>query len=108
MGFLDFLFRKPTIDQFAKLVMAEMRKAGLSGELTYDQQNVRIIYGSGDRGGKMNLVNFYNDFLSLPRSKRKQQLAAVVQSVFVPKTLPEDFQEAQQNLRPKIWSRAGL
>jgi hypothetical protein len=108
MRLLDFLFRPPTIDQFAQIFMREMRRAGIEEELKYDKENGRILRGSGDKASSAYLGNFYREHLSLPRRKRRRHIAQAVLSMKLPDELPDDFETARVNLRPKIWSRAGL
>lgn len=109
MGLLDFLFRPPTIDQFAQMFMKEMRRAGATEELKFDKENGRIVRGSGPDTASVNLLNFYKEFLSLPRQKRRKHVAdrARVMTAF-PDELPDDFEAARPHLRPKVWPRAGL
>jgi hypothetical protein len=45
---LDFLFGPPSHDQFAKLVMAALRKLGSGAELRYDAK--QFLIDQGDRG----------------------------------------------------------
>ena len=70
MGFLDFLFRPLTPDQFAEKFIREMRRAGATDELRYDRDNHRIIRGKGKESESINLANFFKEYLSLPRGIR--------------------------------------
>src|SRR5262245_778486 len=67
VGWLNFLFGPPSRDQFAKLVMAELRKFGESGEMRFDAEQFLI-----DRGGEgfINLSNLYHEYCQTPRGER--------------------------------------
>jgi len=109
MGLFDFLRGKPTIHGFAESFMQEMRRAGFDRELCYEQENERILAGAGDSAQSIYVSNFYREFLSLPWRLRKQHLAERARMfIHRDEELPEDFETARPNLRPKIWPRAGL
>ena len=108
MGIFDFWFRKPTIEQFAAALIKQLQRKGIAGEATYDHENRRICYGSAGQPATLNLANFYKEYQRLPRLKRKKFLVGITEDLIFPKELPEDFEQAKKNLRPKIWSRAGF
>jgi hypothetical protein len=109
MGWLDFFFRPLTPEKFAEMFIREMRRAGAKDDLTYDRENHRIIRGKLGESAWISLTNFYKEYLSLPRGKRRQHLAARAQMhVARVDDLPESFEEARRHLRPKLWVRAAL
>jgi hypothetical protein len=109
MGLLDFFFRPPTPDKFAAMFIREMHRAGVTDELTYDRDNHRIIRGKRKNSESINLSNFFKEYLSLPRGKRRRHLVERAR-MFAAKReeLPDDFDEARSHLRPKLWTRVGL
>lgn len=108
MGFLDFFSRNPTAKGFAQLFIREMRRSGITEKLLYDEPNARIIRGVGPDAASIHLGNFYQEHLTLPRGQRQAHLARCIRAMHAPDTLPEDFETARGNLRPKIWARASL
>jgi hypothetical protein len=106
MGFLDFFSRPPDLDKFAEKFMREMRRAGITEELRHDRENGRIIRGTGDKAASIHLGNFYRESLALPRSKRKAHLARCIRGITASHEMPENFESARSQLRPKIWARA--
>lgn len=108
MGLLDFLFPPPPIDRFAQLFIQELRRAGITTELTYDKANGRIIRGKVEDASSIHLANFHQQYLSVPRRFRNRTLTEFVQGMILPDELPQDFDEARGNLRPKVWARAAL
>lgn len=109
MGLFDFFFRPPSQDQFAKLFIDALRRAGISEPLSYDQANGRIVIGDAQSGQSIFVVNFYREYLSLPRSARKQHLADRAKMLAARDVeCPDDFETARENLRPKLWVRSAL
>jgi hypothetical protein len=109
MSLFDFLFRPPTKEKFAKLVLREMRRAGVEDELKYDAQNDRILRGNGNQTASIYLTNFYKEYLALPRLQRKKHLAhRALMFLNNHIDIPSGFETARLNLRPKIWVRAAL
>jgi len=71
MEWLKFLFGPPSRDKFAKLVVAELRKAGCAGELKYDAGQFVIERGDA---GFINLANLYQEYCQAPREARGKVL----------------------------------
>jgi hypothetical protein len=110
MGLFDFFRRTPpTPARFADLFMQEMRRAGFKDELRYEPETDRILYGKGKSPGIINLCNFFKEYLALPAGRRKQHIAdrARLFSRANDET-PDDFAEAREHLRPKLWVKAAL
>lgn len=109
MGWFDFLLRtlgrdKPSRDQFAKLVMAELRKAGGNATLRYDSEQFMI-----ERGGEgfINLTNLYHEYCQSPRGQRPQVLDRFIHGCLRTSgfELPEDFADVHPDLLPVVRSR---
>ena len=104
MPWLDFLFGLPTRDQFAKLVMAELRKLGSEAELHYDAQ--QFLIDQGDEG-VINLSNLYQEYCQTPRGERGGVLQRFVRGC-VGTTgfeLPAEFEDVHPDLLPVVRSR---
>lgn len=110
MGWMDWLFGPPTEAKFAQLFIAELRKSGEQRALSYDAEQFQVLVADEGQGsGVINLRNFYGEFCNLSPADRKNYLPQTVEALLLPKEdLPEDFEEAKVNLRPKIWARAGI
>ena len=99
-----FSFGKPSKSKFA----SQLKNA--IGELTgqeyrYDADNFMLLQKDGDNN--VNLTNLYKEHCSLSSAERKENIKRLA-SIFGDSVeeLPENFEEAKQNLRPKIWNRS--
>lgn len=101
MGWQDWIFRKPTRDRFAKSLMAGLRAAGDTRELKYDREDGSIRCGDG----QINLGAIFAEHCQLPAPQRQDHLRAMVQALLPPPPLPEEFEDASHDLRPRIWAR---
>lgn len=115
MGLLSRFFGPPGQDQFAKLVMRAFREAGDPREFEYDAEQFRLTVtneaegeeGSDGAAEVLNLHNFYAEHCKLDRANRKEHLKQVVRGVSQGKIeLPDEFEHAAPDLRPRIWPRA--
>lgn len=106
MGFLDKFFGPPTRDKYAAMFMAALRKAGDTRSPTYDAKEFRLVHGES---GYTNLGNFYADFCSVPKADRQKCLQGQVRgSLSHLKEIPDEFDDAKCDLRPKIWTRSTM
>ena len=107
MNFLKKMFSgPPTKDQFAKAVIAEFRRAGDPRELKYDQEHFRLKHANGE---EMNLTSLFQEHCQLAPKDRQGQLTRIVQAFLTAREeLPDSFEEARPNLRPKIWLRSSM
>lgn len=107
MNFLKKLFfGPPSQDQFAKALMAGFRRAGDQRRFQYDKENCRLTVASGE---EINLTNLYQEHCQVPPGDRPAHLARVIQGFLAGKDeLPDSFDDARPNLRPKIWLRASM
>jgi hypothetical protein len=109
MGLFDFLFRPPSEAKFAQLMIDELRRCGVEQEITYDEPNRRILIGSAGDGQSVFLGNFYQEYVSLPRKQRavhlRNRARMLLGGGIEP---PDDYEEAREHLRPKLWARAAI
>jgi len=102
-----FSFGKPSRKKFATQLMKQIEALDGICLLRYDAERFQLIRTDGD--GSVNLTNIYEEHCTLPRGERKQHLMALA-TVFSHSEdeLPDDFEEAQSHLRPKIWNRSSF
>jgi hypothetical protein len=104
VGWFDFLFRPPSRDQFAKLVLAELRKTGGETKFRFDPEQFLI-----DRGGEgfINLANLYQEYCQSPRAQRQVVLDRFIRGCLRTTSfdLPEDFEDVHPDLLPVVRSR---
>ncbi len=104
MGWFDFLFRPPNRDQFAKIVLAELRKSGANAPLRYDPEQFLIERGND---GFINLANLYQEYCHAPRGQRPKVLDRFIRGCLRTTgfELPEDFADVHPDLLPVVRSR---
>ena len=104
MGWLDFLFRPPSREKFARLVIDQLRKAGSDGDLKFDTDQFLIERGSA---GFINLANLYHEYCQAPRNQRDRVLARFIRGCVGTSgfELPEDFTDVHPDLLPVVRSR---
>jgi hypothetical protein len=110
MGFLDRLLGRPSLDRFAAELMRRIREAGETDELRFDRAERSILQiRDGEVVGVMNLANIYGNYRRLPRARRPDFLRTCVRMAMARhRELPDDFEAASPDLRPRIWPRAAL
>ena len=110
MGLRDRLPGKPTLTRFAAQLIQALRAAGDTDELRYEPAEHRILrFREGEVVGSINLDNMFRTYQEKPRAERPQFLKLCVRSGLAPlRGLPEDFEAARPDLRPKLWPRAAL
>ncbi|MCA9092854.1 MAG: DUF1444 family protein [Planctomycetaceae bacterium] len=108
MGLFDFFSSKdPTLDQFAKLFIRALESAGFPDDLEYDPE--ACLLRGVETSESIFLMNYYNEYLPLSRSRRRQYLKRrAVTLSSLQWEIPDDFEEARPHLRPKVWSRMAL
>jgi hypothetical protein len=101
---------KPTIADFASMLMQGLRKAGVHSEMQFDPEGARIIKGVEREGTvTINLTNLYATYLAKPPKERAKYLRTCVRTALVQEIEPpEDFKAARPNLRVRLYSRARL
>jgi hypothetical protein len=110
MGFFDRLRGQPTQADFAALLIRAIGKAGETRTLQYEPAEARILQLEDGRPvGVINLVNMYETYLKKPPAEREAYLRICVRSSLTyARELPDDFESARPDLRPKIWCRSGI
>lgn len=103
MGLLDWLTGKPTKDTFAQQLMTGMRQAGDTRSMRYDRDDETIFVGEDSR---INIHNMFIEHCQLSRDEREAHLQAMVRAMLPPPPLPDEFDDASHDLRPRIWARA--
>lgn len=104
MGWLNFVFRSPTRDRFARLVMDQLAKVGGQGEMKYDAAQFSI---ERENTGFINLANLYHEYCQAPRNERDRVLARFVRGCVGSSSfeLPSDFADVHPDLLPVVRSR---
>lgn len=99
-----FADEKPTRAEFANSVLAALAKFS-DITFAYDAENFRLI-DKDKKGKKVNLANVYQEHLELKVSERADHIARIAK-LFSKRdsNVPDDYDSAKPNLRPKIWSR---
>jgi hypothetical protein len=110
MRFFDKLLGRPTLDGFAAELIQAMREAGETDELRYDASERRILHvRDGDVTGVLNLGNLYSNYRQVPRARRPEYLRVCVRTALARhRELPDEFEVARPDLRPRLWARAIL
>ena len=108
MGILDRFFGPPSADRFARQMIDVFREVGSDRDYQYDAEQFRLV-GGEDGKEILNLQNFYAEHCGLPRKLRKPHLKQVVRGVLQSQLeLPDEFEHAKPDLRPKLWMRAAF
>ncbi len=109
MGLLDRLLGKPTIADFAQQMIQAFREAGNKTDLRFDASESRIVRNDPDSPWVANLDNMYQRYLKQPRSRRAEYVRSVARGLVTStKGLPEEFDLARADLRPRLWLRAAF
>ena len=98
----------PSKEEFAQLFMERLRSAGEEREISYDADEFRILFNGGTDSSKgtINLSNLYLEFQRVDEAERDNFLSLLLRSTFSHlKPMPEEFEFAAYDIRPKIWSR---
>jgi hypothetical protein len=108
--YLDRILDKFGLARFAARLMRAMRKMGVTDELRFDAAENRILrLRDGKVTGTFNLNNIYRTYRQHPRAGRAGYLRILVQGLLTPeKGLPDEFDLARSDLRPRLWSRASF
>ena len=99
------LFGKITKDKFAKqLIKAIQQTTGKTFEYHKDKFLLKL---PGDGSNQINLTNIFKEHCNLEKKERSEHLVRIA-SIFATGShdMPENFEDAKANLRPKIWNRS--
>jgi hypothetical protein len=90
--------------------MRAIREAGETDELRYNPNAHSILRTrDGEVVSVLNLANMYGNYRKVPRARRAEYLRNCVRGAMAShRELPDDFEAARHDVRPRIWSRAGL
>jgi hypothetical protein len=94
--------KKPfEIDDFAKLVVAEAKKAGIAESLEYDPKS--LVLKRGDQ--RMNLVNLFNDYTQA-NVEQKERLLGNALALLREKKEDISFEEAKSKVVAAVREQA--
>src|SRR5262245_47146194 len=109
MGLFSKLFGGPPgKDEFARLMMDSIRKAGEKTPLRYEADEFRIAAELDDSAPHfLYLVNAYNEYCSVPHSERAGVLRRFTRTWFsYYKEIPKDFADVLPDLLPSLRNRS--
>jgi hypothetical protein len=87
---------------FADKMIAELRRAGDTGPLEFDEDQFRLVRGEGSF---LNLHNAYAEWERAPRLRRKAVLRYFATSLLEPTTPPDSIDEARAHLLLRVRDR---
>lgn len=106
MAQIDPADQTPTRQEFANQIIEGLARAGERRVLRFREESFSLVY-EGNSTGEINLKNMYAEHCSTEPALRndhlKRILLALIQANY---QLPEEFEDARPDLRPKIWTRA--
>jgi hypothetical protein len=109
MGMFNRLFAKPSIATFAAPLMQAFREAGGPTELRFEPSENRIVRTDSDGNWTVNLANLYQTYIREARSRRAEYVRSTVRAILTAKKeLPEEFDLARADVRPRLWLRAAF
>ena len=96
----------PSRQEFADQIIEGLTKAGERRVLKFREESFSLVY-EGNSSDEINLKNMYAEHCSTEPAMRNDHLKRVLLALIQAKyQLPEDFEDARPDLRPKIWTRA--
>lgn len=100
-----FPFGKPSQAKFASKLIALLQEHEPHTQFRFDAEASQIVRVGVE--GCINITNIYHEHCSLPRRDREAHYLKLV-SIFKSDSheLPEHFEDAKPNLRPKIYARS--
>lgn len=105
MGLLDIFRRKPSPDQFAKLLVDRIKAAGDPRPVDYDAENFCLT--SADRGAITNLHNLYAEYERATAEERELVVKNFLAAWFTTEMeLPETLEDARHDLLLAIRGRS--
>jgi Protein of unknown function (DUF1444) len=106
LEFLDRYFGPLRRRKFARLIAAELRKAGEPLKFRYDAEEFRLVT-EGEQSFQVNLSNTYHEYLATPLGQRKRALARFIRSwIESRKGIPDEFEDASHDLLPGVRNRS--
>jgi hypothetical protein len=110
LGVFDRIITRVRLARFISKLMRGIREAGETDEVRFDPEQQAILQiREGEVVGVINPSNLFGTYLRLPRAERPGFIRHCVRMALTRhKELPEDFESASPDLRPRIWARASL
>lgn len=95
-------------DEFAQRLIEGLSLAGDDREAIYDEVGFQLQFcKAGEDRGALNLSNLFIEFSKLTEELQEQRISEIVRAALSHlKPIPEDFQDASYDLRPRLWSRS--
>ncbi|MBW3595847.1 MAG: DUF1444 family protein, partial [Planctomycetes bacterium] len=108
MGLIDRFLGPARPDRFAQQLISAMRQAGDPRSAVYDPAEFQLKFYDGEKEvGIASLRNLYDEYCKVPRNMRRHQMRHVVRALLsYHKELPEEFADAQCDLRPMVRTRS--
>ena len=98
--------KKPTHDDFAKLLMDRIHQAGEKSKLVYDPEEF-LLHGEAERTATIFLGNAYQEYCATPQDAHEKVLKFWVRNWFsYLRDVPDDFEDAKPDLMPVVRSRS--
>ncbi|MDB4778327.1 DUF1444 family protein [bacterium] len=93
---------------FAQQIIEGLRNAGDERAIIYQPEEFQLQFRDGDTDcGVLNLSNLYAEFSKLDPELHEKRISEIVRAALSHlKPIPEDFQDASYDLRPRLWSRS--
>lgn len=108
MKYFDRLLVLPSKENFARVIMRELKASGDNRKATFDADAFQLnFHDQYDLVGQVNLGNLYEEFLAKPLKSRRAFLRNTVRSLLAyHKAPPDDFEAASHDLLLSLRSRA--
>jgi hypothetical protein len=105
MAFWHRWFGTPDKNEFARMLMAEIRRAGVTQKLDYDPDEFKITVGEGETLHFLSMGNAYDEYRRAARAARRKILARWAR-LSLPRETPKSFADVRPNLLPRIRDRS--
>jgi ribosomal protein S30 len=105
MAFWHRWFGTPDKDEFARMLMAEIRRAGVTQKLEYDPDEFKITVGEGETLHFLSIGNAYDEYQRAARATRGKILGRWAR-LSLPRQTPKSFADIRPNLLPRIRDRS--
>ena len=95
---------------FAERIISKLAEAGDSREARFEVEEFRIVFTEeGGECGILNLGNLFSEFQRLEPEHQDRRISEIARAALSHlKPVPDEFQDASYDLRPRIWSRSTL
>jgi hypothetical protein len=105
---LDKIFGSSDFDRFANKFVAALKSAGDPRTASYDPIEFRLVFYQDNKPqGILNLGNLFAEYRQVGSANQKKCLSDMVRAALSHlKEMPEEFEAATYDLRPRLWARA--